>query len=219
MIKKPIKVIITDDQTLFLEGVSMILAKDPEIDIIAKYTNGQLLLDQLNELQPDVILLDYTMPVMDGYETFQVIQKNYPNIKVLILSMHYDESLMVFLMEKGIHGYLLKDEDSAVLRAAIKTVYQEGQYFSPYASMAILKHLKTLKSTERTRNEATKENQFSQREMEILGIIGQGSRKEIAKRLFISVKTVDFHLRNLREKADCDTTSALVKFAIENGYQ
>lgn len=217
--KQPIKIIITDDQNLFREGLSMILAKDPKIDIIGEAVNGRDLLDKLPNLLPDVILLDYTMPELDGYETFQIIQQQYPSIKVLILTMHFDESLMVFLMEKGVHGYLLKDEESEVVIAAIKTVYEEGQYFSDYASKAILNHLKATKAATTVRRQANQTNNFSQREIEILGIIGQGNRKAIAERLFISVKTVDFHLKNLREKTECSNTAALVKYAIEHGYQ
>ena len=82
-----------------------------------------------------------------------------------------------------------------------------------------MNHLKTAKTVKNTRRTANEKNSFSQREIELLGIIGQGSRQEIADRLFISIKTVDFHLKNLREKADCGNTAALVKFAIEHGYQ
>jgi DNA-binding NarL/FixJ family response regulator len=216
---KAIKIIITDDQTLFREGLSMILAKDPEIDIIGEAVNGRDLLDKLPTLQPDVILLDYTMPELDGYETFQIIQQQYPSIKVLILTMHFEESLMVFLMEKGVHGYLLKDEESEIVISAIKTVHQEGQYYSDYVSKAILNHLRTAKTADNIRRQAQQSNSFSQREIEILEVIGQGNRREIAERLFISIKTVDFHLKNLREKTDCSNTAALVKFALKNGYQ
>lgn len=216
----PIKVIITDDQTLFLEGLSMVLSKYPDLEIIAEANNGQELLELLPKQQPDVILLDYSMPVLDGYETFKVIQKEYPTIKVLILTVHFDESLMVFLMKKGVHGYLLKDEESEVLRAAINTVHREGQYFSDYVAKAMLNHIKPLKSPGKIPGQPPVHgSQFSQREQEILSIVGQGKRKEIAQRLFISVKTVDFHLKNLRQKANCDSTAALVKFAVENGFQ
>jgi len=217
--EQPIKIIITDDQNLFREGLSLILSKDPCIEIISEAVDGQDLIDQLTHLQPDVILLDYTMPKMDGFETFKIIQQQNPTIKVLILTMHFDESLMVFLMEQGIHGYLLKDEESEVVISAIKTVHKEGQYFSDYASKAILNHLKTAKTVKKTRLTSNEKNSFSQREIELLGIIGQGSRQEIADRLFISIKTVDFHLKNLREKAACSNTAALIKFAVENGYQ
>lgn len=174
----PIKVIITDDQALFLEGLSMVLSKYPDLEIIAEANNGQELLKILPDLQPDVILLDYSMPVLDGYETFKVIQKEYPSIKVLILTVHFDESLMVFLMKKGVHGYLLKDEQSEVLRAAINTVHREGQYFSDYVAKAMLNHIKPLKSQGQTHSQApVHRSQFSQRELEILSIVGQGKRK------------------------------------------
>ena len=126
---QPIKIIITDDQNLFREGLSMILGKDPAIDIIGEAVHGQDLINQLAHLQPDVILLDYTMPKLDGFEAFKIIQQQYPTIKVLILTMHFDESLMVFLMEQGVHGYLLKDEESDVVISAIKTVHTEGSIF------------------------------------------------------------------------------------------
>lgn len=217
--REKIKLIITDDQNLFREGLRMVLAKDEQLDIIGEAVNGQDLIDQLAELQPDVILLDYTMPKLDGFETFKIIKEQYPSIRVLILTMHYDESLMVFLMEQGVHGYLLKDEESEVVISAIKTVHQEGQYYSDYVSKAILNHLKSANAIQHTRRQANRANSFSQREIEVLALIGQGSRKEIAERLFISIKTVDFHLKNLREKTNCTNTAALIRFALENEYQ
>ena len=214
-----IKVIITDDQTLFREGLNMILGNDPAIEIVAEAASGEQLLQLLPEIQPDVILLDYTMPGLDGYETFLQVQRDYPDIRVLILTMHYDESLMVFLMEKGVNGYLLKDEESATLVAAIKTVHREGQYFSTYVSKAILNQLKTAGQNQLARQQAQKGKQFSQRETEILELVGQCSRKEMAEQLFISIKTVDFHLKNLRDKTGASSSSELVSFAIKNGFQ
>ena len=216
----PIKLALVDDQNLFREGMKLILSSFADLDVIMEADSGIQLLEMLKDYTPDVILLDYTMPEMDGYETLQKVNKSYPNIKVIMLTMHYDERLMAFMMQNGANGYLLKDESSTVVREAIKIVMKEGQYFPQYVSKAILKELQH-QSERKSRVKTPNPNQpeFSQREKEILALIGIHNRQEISEKLFISIKTVDFHLKNLRDKTSSASTAELVRFALQNGFQ
>lgn len=215
----PTQIAIVDDQRLFREGMRMILENDAQYEIVFEAANGQELLDQLAQNQVELVLLDYTMPIMDGYEAMKAIKATYPDTYVVFLSMHYDESLMVYLMEQGAHGFLLKDESSQVVKQAIDNVMETGQYFPSYVSKALLNQLKSQQKSKKVRLKTQEENRFSRREIEILEVVGKYSRQELAKRLFISIKTVDFHLKNLRDKTQAGSTAELVNFAIRNGYQ
>jgi DNA-binding NarL/FixJ family response regulator len=216
----PIKLALVDDQNLFREGMRLILGTFPELEVILEAESGIDLLKQLENRQPDVILLDYTMPEMDGFETLQKIKACHPDIKVIILTMHFDESLMAFIMQKGANGYLVKDESSQIVKEAIVEVMKHGQYFPSYVSKALLKQLQQQSST--TGGPQTyqpNEIRFSEREQEILSIIGKYSRQEMADQLYLSIKTIDFHLKNLRDKTQAGSSAELVRYAIQHGFQ
>lgn len=214
----PIKVGLVDDHNLFLEGMKLILNTFVELDVVLEAYSGASLLEQLENIQPDVILLDYTMPDMDGFATMQKVKAKYPGIKVIILTMHYDEALMAFMMQNGANGYLLKDENSIAVKTAIVQVVEHGQYFPDYVSKALLKQLQVQSQKQRSVPKI-KETCFSLREQEVLAIIGKCNRQEMAEKLFLSIKTVDFHLKNLRDKTHANSTSELVRYAIQHGFQ
>ncbi len=213
----PIKLALVDDQNLFREGMRLVLGTFPDLEIIMEADNGRSLLDQLESTQPDVILLDYTMPEMDGFKTLKIIKEQYPAIKVIMLSMHYDESLIALMMQNGANGYLLKDETSSIVKDAILEVVEVGHYFPSYVSKALLRELQNNPS--RAKAPKPQQKDFSQREQEILAIVGKYNRQEMSKQLFISIKTIDFHLKNLRDKTESSTTTELVRYAIQQGYQ
>lgn len=215
----PIKIGLIDDQNLFREGMKLILNTFAELEVVLEAESGPSLLAQLENQQPQVILLDYTMPEMDGFETMQKVQATYPNVKVIILTMHYDEALMAFLMQKGANGYLLKDEHSATVKNAIVQVVEQGQYFPDYVSKALLKQLQLQSQKAAQRLPKIKGDSFSLREQEVLAIVGKCSRQEMADQLFLSIKTVDFHLKNLRDKTQTSSMGELVRYAIQHGFQ
>lgn len=217
--KTPVKVGLVDDQNLFREGMKLILSTFSVLDVVLEVASGPALLEQLKEEQPDVILLDYTMPEMDGFETMKKVKALFPEIKVIILTMHYDESLMAFLMQNGANGYLLKDEPSENVKNAILGVMEKGQYFPEYVSKALLKQLQLQSQKQQKPKPLSNEITFSQRELEILAIVGKYSRQEMANKLFLSIKTIDFHLKNLRDKTKTSSTAELVRYAIQNRYQ
>lgn len=215
----PIKIGLVDDQNLFREGMKLILSTFAELEVVLEADSGPGLLAQLERNQPQVILLDYTMPEMDGFETMQKVHAAYPAVKVIILTMHYDEALMAFLMQKGACGYLLKDEHSATVKDAIVKVVEQGQCFPEYVSKALLKQLQVQSQKAVQRIPKINEETFSLREQEILAIVGKCNRQEMADRLFLSIKTVDFHLKNLRDKTHASSSAELVRYAIQHGFQ
>ena len=219
MTNSPINIALADDQNLFREGMLLVLSTFTELKVVIEANSGQDLLNQMTNSLPDVVLLDYTMPEMDGYETLGKIKEAYPEVKVIILTMHYDESLMAFMMQNGADGYLLKDETSSIVKDAIIEVMENGKYFPSYVSKALLKQLQGTTMQAKKRKPSDDDKSFSLREREILAIIGKLNRQQIADELFISIKTVDFHLKNLRDKTNSSSTAELVRFAMKNGFQ
>src|SRR6195952_5707900 len=146
--KKPesnatIKVIIADDHALFRAGVKTALSVKRDIELIAEADNGMQLLNLLKHMEPDVILLDIQMPIMDGIATLPEIRKLYPQVKVIILSMHNDHSMISKLMEIGANSYLTKNSDSETIYLAIKTCYEQEFFFNELTNKALLSGLRT----------------------------------------------------------------------------
>lgn len=218
--EKVIQVALVDDQTLFREGMKLVLSTFPELEVCFEAGSGLELMELLETGLPDIILLDYTMPEMDGFEAMKKVREKYPEMKIIILTMHFDEELMAFLMQSGANGYLLKDEESTTVKEAIIKVMEEGQFFPAYVSKALLKQLQlNSHQKKKAQSEKKQHHSFSQREKEILALVGKYNRQEMSDHLFISVKTVDFHLKNLRDKTQVASSAELVRYAIQHGYQ
>ena len=135
---RPIKVAIADDHALFRAGVRTSLMGRKDVELIAEADNGMQLLNLLKHIEPDVILLDIQMPIMDGIQTLPEIRKLYPHIKVIILSMHNDHSMICKLMEIGANSYLTKNSDSETIYQAIKTCYEQEFFFNELTNKALL---------------------------------------------------------------------------------
>lgn len=138
-----IQIIIADDHTLFREGVKMALSQKKDIKILAEAENGAQLLTQLKHAHPDIILLDIQMPVMDGITALTAIRKSYPDLKVIMLSMHDDHSMISTLMETGANAYLTKTADSETIYQAIRTCYEKQYFFSEHTNLAMLESLRS----------------------------------------------------------------------------
>src|SRR6476646_10399526 len=140
--EEPIKVVIADDHVLYRAGVKTALSSKKDIKIIAEADNGSHLLMLLKAVQPDVILLDIQMPIMDGITTLPEIKKLYPHIKVIMLTMMDDNSMITKLMELGANSYLTKTSDSEIIYEAIKTCYEQEYYFNSLTNKALLNNLR-----------------------------------------------------------------------------
>src|SRR5215216_6935946 len=145
---RPIKVAIADDHALFRAGVRTALSVKKDVELIAEADNGMQLLNLLKHIEPDVILLDIQMPIMDGIQTLPEIRKLYPHIKVIILSMHNDHSMISKLMEIGANSYLTKNSDSETIYQAIKTCNDQEFFFNELTNKALLNGLRMKKPTE-----------------------------------------------------------------------
>ncbi|MGH1384972.1 response regulator transcription factor [Kordia sp.] len=213
MNNKTIKVGITDDHALFREGVKLIIDNFEGIEVILEAENGRELLTKLKNEVPDVILLDLEMPEMDGIETTQKLREYYPDIKVLILSMHKEERMITYLMEIGANGYILKDAAPGEFEEAIRSVYEKGFYFNESVSFAMLNGLK-----DKTKKppKIGKDYHLTSREMEVLALIAQGlTTAEMGEKLFLSSRTIEGHRNNLLSKLDAKNTAALIIKAIQ----
>lgn len=209
-----IEIMIADDHRVFREGIVSILENTGEIRVIAQAQDGKEVMEKLRKARPELILMDISMGEAGGIETTRLVKEQYPEIKVLVLSMHSESSYIVRMLEAGASGYLLKDAGSAELINAIKAVAQGHTYFSSQVSATLVDQLvKGKKPPERKAGVP-----LTRREIEVLRLIAEEySNPEIADKLFISIRTVDTHRRNLLEKLGVKNTAGLVKYAIKHG--
>jgi len=206
---------IADAQQLFRKAlVSLFKEHDKNIVVIGEAENGKVLLELLRKKQPDVLLLDLEMPVMDGFEAFGVIRKRYPQIKVVILSAHNDKKLISNFIKNGARGYLQKDCNPKILLDAIHTVYQGEIYFDNATSYALLNQVKNTDWIGGYEVKLTLTN----REMQIVKYICEGkTNKEIASSLNIERRTVEFHRSNIFKKTRAGNPIGLAVYAAKNG--
>lgn len=213
---EPIKVLITDDHVLYRAGVKTALSTKKDVKIIAEADNGMHLLNMLKMIQPDVILLDIQMPVMDGIGALPEIKKNWPHIKVIMLTMMDDHSMITKLMELGANSYLSKTSDSEIIYEAIKTCYEQEYYFNTLTNKALLTNLKT-KNNLTPQKMVQAEANLSDKEMLILKLMcEEKSTKEIADIVELSPRTVEAIRDKLKVKTGTKSTAGLIMYAVKN---
>jgi len=209
-----IKVAIADDHTLFRTGVKTSLSMRKDIQMVAEAENGMQLLNFLKHIQPDVILLDIQMPIMDGFTTLPEIKKLYPEVKVIMLSMHNDHSIITRMMEVGANSYLTKDSDSETIYQAIKTCYTDDFFFNDLTNKALLNGLRN----KRTPEPEPAEVHLSEKEITILRLMcEEKSTKEIADIVDLSPRTVEAIRDKLKSKTGARSMAGLVLYAIKAG--
>lgn len=213
-VSKIIKVAIADDHALFRTGVRTALSVKKDIQLIAEADNGMQLLNQLKHIEPDVILLDIQMPVMDGIATLPEIRKLYPSVKVIILSMYNDHTMISKLMEIGANSYLTKNSDSETIYEAIKTCYEQEFYFNDLTNKALLSGLRN----KRIENAITEDSHLTEKELRILKLMcEEKTTKEIADIIDISPRTVEAIREKLKVKTGARSMAGLVMYAVTHG--
>jgi DNA-binding NarL/FixJ family response regulator len=213
---EPIKVLITDDHVLYRAGVKTALSAKKDVKVIAEADNGMHLLNMLKMIQPDVILLDIQMPVMDGIAALPEIKKNWPNIKVIMLTMMDDHSMITKLMELGANSYLSKTSDSEVIYEAIKTCFEQEYYFNSLTNKALLTNLKT-KNNMTPQKMMQAEANLNDKEVLILKLMcEEKSTKEIADIVELSPRTVEAIRDKLKVKTGAKSTAGLILYAVKN---
>ncbi|MES2850909.1 MAG: response regulator transcription factor [Bacteroidota bacterium] len=213
---EPIKVLITDDHVLYRAGVKSALSVKKDVKVIAEADNGMHLLNMLKMIQPDVILLDIQMPVMDGIAALPEIKKNWPHIKVIMLTMMDDHSMITRLMELGANSYLSKTSDSEVIYEAIKTCFEQEYYFNALTNKALLTNLKT-KNNMTPQKMVQAEANLNDKEVLILKLMcEEKSTKEIADIVELSPRTVEAIRDKLKVKTGAKSTAGLILYAVKN---
>ncbi len=209
-----ITILLADDHDVVRRGMKMLLEDEEGIEVIGEASDGLEAIEKVKIMMPNVVILDLTMPKMNGIEAAKVISEEYPGVKILIFSMHHNKEYIIKSVENGANGYLLKDTNKEELLRAIKVVSEGRKYFPPEISEVIINELlaKTSGTQEETRPIFEK---ITPKEKQILGMIVQGfNSREMADKLFLSIRTVDNHRANMMKKVKAKNTADLVKMAI-----
>lgn len=202
-----IKVMLVDDHPLFREGVRARLSMCDEIMLVGEAENGRQLLEKLDDLRPDVVLMDINMPEMNGMDVLEVVAEKKSHTKFIILSMHDDKEYIIPVIRLGAYGYMLKDVSGDEMIKAITVVYNGEKHFSQDVAAILAQQ-----------DVDQNESKLTNREQLILRLISLGhGNKKIAQELNNSVRTVETHKRNITKKLNINTTSGLVRYAIKHG--
>lgn len=211
-----IKIMLVDDHQLVRDGIKSLISDSFGIDIIGEASNATEFFKLLHTAIPDVVLMDISLPNMSGIEITKILKREYPKMKVLMLSMYTSEDFVFNALKAGINGYLPKNTTRDELLLAIEEVHNGKEYFSKSISDVILK---SFVNSAKYGNIATddKLSLLTKRETEILKLVVEGmSNQHIADQLFISIRTVETHKTSIMRKLDLNSTIDLVKFALKN---
>ena len=211
-----IRIAIVDDQNLFRQTLAMLLAGIPDFELVAESANGPDLLKAIALLGdlPDILLMDMNMPGMDGLELNKIIREKYPEIKVIVLSVHAQGTLIAKLIQSGASAYLVKNCDREELMLAIKSTFNTGYYMNKQTLIALQENNKI---SSKSHHFSTLPINLTERELEVLKLIcDQYASAEIAEKLFLSTRTVEGHRNHLLTKTESRNTAGLVLFAIRH---
>jgi DNA-binding NarL/FixJ family response regulator len=209
-----IRVLIADDHKIFRDGIISILEREKDMEVVGEASNGLEVLERISKTTVDVLVLDIDMGKPNGIEITGTIKRDYPDTRILVLTMMGLRDFIIHALEAGATGFLLKNAGKDEVLTAIRSVAKGDSYFSREVSAILIEHL----SKPRTSRHRIADIPLSAREIEVLKLIAQEySNPEIARELFISIRTVDTHRRNLLEKLGVKNTAGLVKYAIQKG--
>jgi two-component system response regulator NreC len=201
-----IKLIIADDHELFRNGLAELLRKHEDIQVVKSVGDGLAFMELVNtQFEADIVLLDITMPNMDGFQVLKELKASDSDIKPIVISMHNDGNYIAKCAKMGAYGYLLKNTDEAELILAIRSVNSGKKYFSAEISEKMINFMST---------QSISEDILSNKETEVLGLISKGlTTKEIAAKLFVSSRTIETHRANILKKLEVKNTAELIKKA------
>lgn len=216
----PIRVILADDHALVRGGIRALLNTLPDVEVIAEANDGREALSLIEIHQPDIVLMDIAMSGMNGLEATLHAARDFPNVRVIILSMHTNEEYVLQALKAGAAGYLLKDAGTSELELAIKAVARGETYLSPPVSKHVISEYirRVSSSSEEEETSGPSLDKLTLRQREILQLIAEGhTTQDIAHVLNLSVKTVETHRAQLMERLDIHDIAGLVRFAIRSG--
>lgn len=210
-----IRVLLADDHTLFREGVKLLLENTEEVEVIGQAADGNEAVEKARLLKPDVVIMDITMPDMNGLEATRLIRREMPEVQVLILTMHGSDDYFFQTLQAGANGFVLKEAAGIDLQVAVKAVHQGGVFIYPSIAKGLVRDfLERAISGEEQASYAD----LTSREKEILGLVGDGlTNQEIAERFSLTVNTVQTHRSHIMDKLNLHSRAELMKYAIRMG--
>ena len=210
------RIVLADDHVMFRQGIKILLEAVTDLEVVGEAGDGFELVAMANELLPDIVILDISMPGLRGIEATREIKAIHPGIKVLILTMHKTKEYLYHAISAGAEGYLLKEDADTELFNAIEIICKGGTYISPLLSVELTDDLVKMYHHGQSKPHL---DPLTTREREVLKLIAEGkSSKEIAGLLFISIRTVQHHRANIMRKLNARKTADLVRYAIRKGY-
>ncbi len=214
-IKQNIKVLIADDHEIFRDGLKLMLSAAEKLDLVGEAANGKELLKLIESTQPDVVITDIKMPIMDGVEATKHIKEHHPSIEIIALSMFDDEELILEMLDAGAKGYLLKNSDKFEITDAVAAVHEGNSYYCKHTSGKLAK---LIALNREKHDKKKKEAEFSDKEKEIIALICQEfTNKEIGEKVFLSSRTVEGYRMKIMEKLKAKNTVGIVVEAIRYG--
>ncbi len=208
------RVILADDHYIVIEGLTHVLSSDPDVEIVGQATNGNEAVELTRQIHPDIVIMDISMPELNGVDATRQIKKMLPEVNVIILSMHNKRQFVMDTLKAGATGYVLKVEVSTEVLKAIRTVVEGKVYLSPQVSDHVVRGY----LHQQTREDEINSRGLTSREREILQLVSEGlNSKEIAHKLTNSPKTIDSTRRRIMEKLDIHDVPNLTKYAIREG--
>jgi len=208
MSDRRIKVILVDDHHIVLDGLESLLQQEPEFQVLASLHSGEEVLDMLKSQQPHILLTDFSLPGISGIDFVRQVKRTYPQVKVIVLSMHDEAHIIKSVLKEGVEGYLLKNIQHSELKSAIRHVAQGLPYVSPEVTRLLMDEMNKPKDEPEL---------LTDRELDVLRLIAKEfSNKAIADKLFISERTVETHRKNIFRKTKTSSLVGLIKFAYEH---
>ena len=206
-------ILLVDDHRVVIEGIKSALKEHGEFKVVGEVTDGLEAIKSVNSLKPDIMILDISMPGLNGVEVAKKIKQSIPDTKIVVYTMHSDKEFVIDLFKAGISAYVLKDDPLSDLILSLKAVEGGGTYFSTMAPTVLLRHMKELEEKDTSEDLY---NRLSLREREVFIHLAEGlSIKDVADKLFISPKTVESHKYNIMEKLQAKSIVELTKIAIK----
>ena len=212
---KTLRILVADDHDLMRRGIKALLQSHAGWEVCGEAHTGREAVTKAEELKPDIVILDISMPDLNGVDAAKRIRKSSPDTEVLILSVHYSDQLIRDILEAGVRGYIVKSDSDRDLIIAVETLANHKPFFTPRATEVMLTNFNEGKT--RAEPPETMRDRLTSREREIVQLLAEGkSSKEVASSLNISVKTAETHRANIMRKLQLHTVSELVRYAVRN---
>ncbi|HLX12919.1 MAG TPA: response regulator transcription factor [Bacteroidota bacterium] len=215
---KKIRLIFADDHSVVRNGLRSLFKSSKDFSIVGEANDGEAAIAIASERNPDVVILDISMPKLNGIEATKLLKQRFPAMKVLILTIHEDEAYINQMIRAGANGYILKNAEKNEILAAVRTVVNEGSFFGPDVSKMMID--KFIQRARTDKEEKVPSDQIlTKREIEVLGLISQGlSNRQIADKLSLSLNTINTHRANIMQRLDIHETATLVRYALQHGF-